>query len=1087
MKKLLLILTLALSMLMLVACGGGDGGQNAPPADNGGGDDKVEMVKDYLALIRADESISLGDILSAIYDKDGKMLSIMSDEYDAMKGEIVFGDANRDVTREAATLLDSLIEAGGGKNVSTGYVIYKDKIGNIAVYWNDSFGKSLALEKFLSDYASVSTLASFLPGTVCSDVFNIDEYIAATEWADIEANAPAEVVTALKSLNKYFDGPAIADWIANLWEPYLCVCGKCAEEGKEIACYGGAFYYANSARDYEGFLPDVESTSQALSLLNSLGAFSVQGGWANAIDDTMKEKLIVFCQQLQDKDSGYFYHPQWGSNIGAARRGRDLGWATGILDSLGAEPLYPTALDRLNGSAGSAAVITKRLGTSTADAISSVIPTASFESSLGSAEDYMKWLVEVTNGDNMFVNSSGAHTISSVSSQIIAAGYLEITLDYLDDKVEQLYTEMKAAYDADPINNPKPTGLWQRTADYNAVWGVLKLSGLYSSGNRPFKYHEDAMRTCIEVVLMDADEGGNYHMNDVWNQWASCKRVIANAKTHNPAIVEKLYAMAAEYAIPMIENTKAKLAKFIQDDGTYGYNQGTSAPTTQGTAVSLGMPEGDVNATALAYNTYADAFSVLGYNAVKLCDYRDGERVLETISSLASVEKIILSTTDPYDFDDMPVSVSTSVSSGGSVEIAPDPKNSSNSVLKFITLGTAGDTVNIRPSGSASASNCFIFEADYCLISKNREYLFQITMGESYMIDVLYKNGKLTFRDNATTANTSHTTPIDVSAALGEWVNLRIEYYKDDTNPTVKIYTNDRLVGISHNYYGSSNTDPAPANTYAMLKIYAMKAAEAELLIDNLYAGAENKEYVDEEVKEEEVTDTKTQKYDFEGATPAMPIVDSEKGLNMTAVKDSENASNSLLRVETSRDPDATYGNGLTFLLSNGSENVTTKGISFDMNIASKGDTDGNGVPGQLNGDYFTNDAFPVLYQFNFYSDSSALFRVAATAVADSAGIVTGYRLSISDGVNGKEEVDFTFRLDKTYSIKLEIGVSASGLGKIGIYVEGTKLLESSNYISGAKYSSKGDISLYLFALKRTRAVAYFDNIEYYCSTETVK
>ena len=846
-KKLILLLTLMMSMLTLVACGG-DGGQNTPPADNGGGDEQIEMVKDYLALIRADESISLGDILSAILDADGRMLSIMSDDYDAKKGEIVFGDANRDVSREAAAALAALVAEKGGDGVATGYIVYKDKIGNVALYWHDSFGKTLALERFLNEYSSVSLLASFKPGIICSDVFNIDEYIAATEWADIEANAPADVVTALKSLNKYFDGAAIADWIANLWEPYLCVCGKCAEEGKEIACYGGAFYYANSSRDYEGFLPDVESTSQALSLLNSLGAFSAQGGWANAIDEDMKAKLIVFCQQLQDKDSGYFYHPQWGSNIGAARRGRDLGWATGILDSLGAEPLYPTALDRLNGSAGSAAIITKRLGISASDAISAVLPTASFESSLGSAEDYMKWLVEVTNGDNMFVNSSGAHTISSVSSQIIASGYLEITLDYLDEKVEQLYNEMKAAYDADPVNNPRPTGLWQRTADYNAVWGLLKLSGLYSNGKRPFKYHEDAMRTCIEVVLMDADEGGNYHMNDVWNQWASCKRVISNAKTHNPAIVDKLYAMAAEYAIPMIENTKAKLAKFIQADGTYGYNQGTSSPTTQGVPVSLGMPEGDVNATDLAYDTYADAFSVLGYTAVKLCDYRDGERVLEIMRNLTSVEKIPVSSGEPYDFDEMPVGLTTSISSGGSVELVEDPEDATNSVLRFVTYGTAGDAVSVRPDGNADSASCFVFEADFLLVSQNREYLFQITMGDAYMIDVLCKGGKLTFRDNATTANTKHTTPINLSANLGEWVNLRVEYYVDAAKPTVKIYSDGILIGISHNYFGSSNTGAAPMNKYSLLKIHAMKAADAELLVDNLYAASENKAYVEESI-----------------------------------------------------------------------------------------------------------------------------------------------------------------------------------------------------------------------------------------------
>ena len=840
MKRLLLLLVAIFTLLALVSCGGGGGNNDTPPDD--GGDEKPETPFEYIALVHAEDVPSLTDIVNAIFEKDGKSLSVIEDKYDAMRGEIVFGNANRDVTRTAADHLAKLIEAEGGPEVSTGYVIYKDEIGNVAVYWHDVFSKNLAMEKFLSDYSSVSLLSAMISGEIYSNVFNVDEYIASTEWAEIEANAPAEVVTALKSLNRFFDGGAIADWLANLWEPYLCVCGKCADEGKEIACFGGAFYYANSARDYEGFLPDVESTSQALSLLNSLGVFSGYGNsWVNAIETVpgMKEKLVEFCQQLQDEASGYFYHPQWGSGVGAARRGRDLGWATGILKNLGAEPLYSTALDRLQGK-GTAATLTKRLGVNTADAISAVLPVASFESSLGSEESYMAWLVEVTNGDNMFVNSSGAHTISSVSSQIIAAGYLEITLDYLDMRVEQLYNEMKAAYDRDPENNPKPTGLWQRTADYNAVWGVLKLAGLYSSGNRPFKYPVDAMRTCIDVVLMNADEGGNYHMNDVWNQWASCKRIIDDAKKHNPEIVDTLYAMAAEHSIAMIDATKAKLAKFIQADGTYGYNMGSSAPTTQGTLVSLGLPEGDVNATALAHSTYTDAFYVLGYKAVKLCDYRDGERVLETMRTLTSVEKLPSTSSDPYDFDDIPIGMSQSFSSGGDAQIVEDPKDKDNSVLQFTSHNPGGDTVSFNPHGNVAGSNCFVFEADFCLVSQNREYLFQIFFGDSYMIDVIYKDGKLTFRDNASTAGATYVTYIPVSANIGEWVNLRVEYYKDPTKPTIRIYSDGKLALESHNFYGSQNTGAVPANTYSTLRIYAMKASEVVLLIDNLYVAAEN-------------------------------------------------------------------------------------------------------------------------------------------------------------------------------------------------------------------------------------------------------
>ena len=58
----------------------------------------------------------------------------------------------------------------------------------------------------------------------------------------------------------------------------------------------------------------------------------------------------------------------------------------------------------------------------------------------------------------------------------------------------------------------------------------------------------------------------------------------------------------------------------------------------------------------------------------------------------------------------------------------------------------------------------------------------------------------------------------------------------------------DKKLGISHNYFGSSNTGAAPMNKYSLLKIHAMKAADAELLVDNLYAASENKAYVEESI-----------------------------------------------------------------------------------------------------------------------------------------------------------------------------------------------------------------------------------------------
>ena len=51
---------------------------------------------------------------------------------------------------------------------------------------------------------------------------------------------------------------SVIQMLNDVSDKLICVRGNCEAEGKEIACYGGGFYYANSARDYEGFLPDME-------------------------------------------------------------------------------------------------------------------------------------------------------------------------------------------------------------------------------------------------------------------------------------------------------------------------------------------------------------------------------------------------------------------------------------------------------------------------------------------------------------------------------------------------------------------------------------------------------------------------------------------------------------------------------------------------------------------------------------------------------------------------------------------------------------------------------------------------------------
>ena len=845
MKKLIALLLAVMSMLCLASCNGGNNNPPADPDDNKPGDQQqTEMVSDYIALVRPNDSLDLSQVVNAIFANNNRTLPVLNDSNVAIRGEIVFGESERSVTEEAKAAYEALVAAESGKPESYGgYIIYKDAIGNIAVYWSDRYTQKLAMNTVLDQYANIDTLLAYRPGRVFAEVINLDDYIYNITWGKLEAQAPADVVDALKSLATMYDGSAIADWMANLWEPYICVCGKCEAEGKEIACYGGAFYYANSGRDYEGFLPDLESTRQLLSWMVSNGAFELYSNFVEPLPQEIIDKIVQFCQACLDPDDGYFYHPQWGKAIGTARKGRDLSWGIALLEAFGVKPQYPTAEDRLAGKAS--ANLTAPLANSGVSAVSAIVSVDAFDEAVKSPEKFLAWLKDVTNGDNMFSSSTGAHTINAVQNQIIAAGYTNILLDYLDEQQEKLFNEMKAKYDADPVNNPEPTGLWQRTIDYNAVWGLLKLAPFYTAGNREIKYAEYAMKTCVGCIMIDADEGGNYHANDLMNQWSSANMLISNVKKHNPTLVEKLYEIARENAPAMIAESKAKIAKFIQADGTFGYNQGTSAPTTQGTPVSMGLPEGDVNATSLICTMYRCCFTVLGYSVVPLCDYRDGERFIETITNLGSAagSKIPQAKGEPIGFEDesKPVGMNESFNNGRT-EIVDDPLGQKGKVLYFDTSahGSAGDTITF--SHNNKNANCYVLEFDINVAdfrgANAAGTIFQIRLGESFMLEVYHDNGKISLRANPTTKNSSYAEPLNITFDLNQWASIRIEYYVDSVNPTTKVFYNDTLTATTHSFFIGDASSPAgmtPKNLYTQARFFALRAVDATVYFDNFF------------------------------------------------------------------------------------------------------------------------------------------------------------------------------------------------------------------------------------------------------------
>ena len=875
MKKLLLLLVMLLTLGSFTSCL-----LPVPPTvdpDGNENDPSENHEQHYDTLISNENQTEMIAIRDKIFLSSGFPLGIGDDNTEQSAKEIVFGESNRAVTQKAKDAFDEATEYEVGDCI--GYIIYKSEVGAISVYWNHKDMKPLVMELFTENYCDDAVLAALKPGAAVVEFIDLDKYLYDKAWAVVEAqDVPADTLKALKALYAYFDGSAIVDWAAELWDPYICVCGECAEQGKEIACYGGGFYYANSARDYGGFLPDLESCTQLPGMLNNMGAFEGYGSIAEAMPAEVGERLVAFAQACLDKNSGYFYHPQWGSDIGTARRGRDLNHGISILNWYKVKPKYPTFIDRQNG-ASSATYMTAPLGSSVAYAVSMVKPMAlNFEDYNETLEDYMLWLYDVTKTEvdedgniiaytGLKKNSSGAHTISSASSQIQALGYLEATLDFFDEAQDAIFEEALALYEADPENNPAPTGLWQVTADYPMVWGLLKLGDLYNKGNRRIRYEEYAMRACVEAILIDPmSDGGygagkEYHMNDVYNCWTAPNRIITSAQKYNPDILPTLYEIAREHAPEMIEKSIGRLKRFKQDDGSFGYCFAGSSPATQGVPVSKGFAEGDVNATTLAIGMYGAVFGVLGYQKVKLCDYRDGDRFRQTVMEMVTPNKIV-ETIEPDEMDSVPSGVTSDLKNGSYYDIATDPEDPDNSVLAFYTTSASMDDLNankgagsqlkFKTKGDVKNATCRVMQFDIYIESiseaKDFDHMYQIIMDKLFML-VLYENdadGSIRLAANPTTSSTKYTEVFDAELERGRWHNIRVEHYYDEEDTRIKIFLDEELVAESERYYGWEKENATPGTGYAFVNFIATKRTDSTIYLDNLlFTGYDDLEYTD--------------------------------------------------------------------------------------------------------------------------------------------------------------------------------------------------------------------------------------------------
>lgn len=367
-------------------------------------------------------------------------------------------------------------------------------------------------------------------------------------------------------------------WFARLWDPV-----------------NGAFYYSNSGRDYEGFLPDIESTVQGLRVIQGYGMVDGRGGLAGALPRQMIDKLVGFVRDMADED-GYFYHKQWGKDIPTSRRGRDLSWSTSLLSMFGASSPYPTALERLADKKDGGAGLPEYFGSKKA------------------FFDYLEGL------DFLHRSYPAANQINAQMAQIRAAGLLDDLCDWLDD--HQLTSN----------------GLWQEEVNYSTVSGLMKLGSTYIAAGRKPRYIETAIDSAIEAALSDTGPSVVVYVYNPLSSITSMRECLKNLGLTSEA--DEVTKKVRDVGVELVNKTREKISIFRKSDGSFSYGPERCAATSQNMPVALpNTNEGDVNATTISMNgVCGGVVRALGYN-MKLYDGKDFEEWLSVIESVKPVVK----------------------------------------------------------------------------------------------------------------------------------------------------------------------------------------------------------------------------------------------------------------------------------------------------------------------------------------------------------------------------------------------------------------------------------------------------------------
>ena len=831
-KVLSLIFVIVLVVLSFAACKG----NNDDDGGNNGGFNVIYKKNSEIRIVLADGSNAASEKageLNRVLLNLGVNSALSTLDKERSKNEIIIGKCDLDISKKAYAALEHIDNEDPDYALFT---VYSD--GNsIAIAYDHEAAMEAAIDTLINKYFTEDNL-SLTAAVYEKEKISILDYYAAVdeanrerEFDDLEAKiGPEYGPEIVKALKDYYAtlNPDVVTWFANLYDPDI-----------------GGYYFSNSGRNTPGYLPDLESTQQALGFFENMGVYA-----KNVISDEMKQKMGQFAYNMQD-ENGFFYHPQWTKELTdskLSRRARDLGHGASLLSLAGLTPKYPLATDQIESvDPTSVESLPGRLGQSAVVAVSKVVATADVPH-LKDEETFLNYL----RGLGVYNNSYGpGNQVSAQWSQIAAAGLADTCVDYFES-----------------IQNPK-NGLWEDEVSYKAIDGLLKISGMWANVGRVFPYAKEAIQSVIEMIMCEEDSGCVVEM---YNCWFSIRNIINSmtyagldgadfvAETRNT-----LLALAPE----AIRLTQKKVAVCQKPDGSFSWSAKYSSSTSQGCPVAVpNTIEGDVNATVIGYSgTISNIMHALGYSKIPPLGKRELHIYLTTLNSLGTIVKDdTINIGEPFDFegaavDSTPGDFKINVGEGSSALVAIDPVDEKNKVLHLVSKGKVGsvsgngDTLYI-PNTVGMDGSCMVFTGDFYVSSNTTKgYFMQITMDKCYLFTLQSdSNGRLRVIDaNSTTSSNTIYNTYDVVLDFDQWFNVKIEYYVGDRDTVrIKAYVNGTLVCISDNYWNQDGKkfteNVAPGTNAVETRLYCMMDYGVDMYLDNLHTYKLNKTYQPEKI-----------------------------------------------------------------------------------------------------------------------------------------------------------------------------------------------------------------------------------------------